>query len=63
MRFNKDLKLKWKVYKDYARAVGYSMSLVTIVFYIGYQGFSVGGNMWLSEWSVDPLANTEISVR
>ena len=53
----------WKVYKDYAKSVGYTTSLITIFFYIGYQGFSVGGNTWLSSWSVDPLASTDISVR
>ena len=55
--------VRWKVYQDYARAVGYTMTFVSFIFYCGYQGFSVGGNMWLSEWSVDPLATTDTSVR
>ena len=53
----------WKVYKDYAKSVGYMTTSITIFFYVGYQGFSVGGNTWLSDWSVDPLATTDISVR
>ena len=53
----------WKVYKDYAKSVGYMTTSITIIFYVGYQGFSVGGNTWLSDWSVDPLATTDISVR
>ena len=53
----------WKVYKDYAKSVGYLTTSITIIFYVGYQGFSVGGNTWLSDWSVDPLATTDISVR
>ena len=53
----------WKVYLDYAKSVGYMTTLITIFFYVGYQGFSVGGNTWLSSWSVDPLASTDINVR
>ena len=53
----------WRVYLDYAKSVGYMTTLITIIFYVGYQGFSVGGNTWLSSWSVDPLASTDINVR
>ena len=53
----------WKVYKEYAKSVGYMTTSITILFYVGYQGFSVGGNTWLSDWSVDPLASTDIGVR
>ena len=55
--------VEWRIYVDYAKAVGYTLSLVTLFFYAGYQGFSVGGNMWLSDWSVDPLASSDIDVR
>ena len=51
------------VYLYYVKSVGYMTTLITIIFYVGYQGFSVGGNTWLSSWSVDPLASTDINVR
>ena len=28
-----------------------------------FQGFGIGSNLWLSNWSVDPLASTDTSVR
>ena len=55
--------VKRGVYIYYVRAVGILATMIASVFYVGYQGFSVGVNIWLSEWSDDPEANTEISVR
>ena len=55
--------VNFQVYKDYAKSVGYLTTSITMLFYVGYQGFSVGGNTWLSAWSVDPLATTDIGVR
>lgn len=55
--------VKWAVYTYYARSIGLLFSAGTFLLYLIYQGFSLGSNIWLSEWSTDPLANTDISVR
>lgn len=55
--------VKWDVYTYYARSIGLFYSIGTFALYLIYQGFSIGSNIWLSEWSTDPLANTEDSVR
>ena len=54
--------VKWGVYKYYADSVGMFAFLSSIMFYVIYQGFSVGANIWLSEWADDVTAN-ETSVR
>ncbi|XP_014278696.1 multidrug resistance-associated protein 1 isoform X2 [Halyomorpha halys] len=46
-------KVKWKVYSDYLQAIGLIMFSATIIFTILRQSFSVGSNIWLSEWSSD----------
>lgn len=53
----------WNVYKKYAKSVGYLTTSITIFFYVAFQGFVIGDSTWLSDWSVDPLASTDISVR
>ena len=53
----------WSVYLDYARSIGLAFSVFSILMYATYQGFGIGSNLWLSNWSVDPLASTDISVR
>ena len=55
--------VKWSVYSYYTKSVGYGASAIAIAFYIIYQGFSVGSNIWLSRWSDDPLATTDPGVR
>ncbi|TRY61972.1 hypothetical protein TCAL_10708 [Tigriopus californicus] len=55
--------VKWSVYRYYATSIGKNWSIVTILFYIIYQGFQLGANVWLSEWSTDPRASTDTSVR
>ena len=55
--------VKADVYLYYARSVGFLASVVAGLFYIGFQGFSVGVNTWLAAWSVDPEATTSIAVR
>lgn len=55
--------VKWAVYAYYARSIGLSFTTGTFALYLIYQGFSLGSNIWLSEWSTDPLANTDDSVR
>eukprot|EP00095_Tigriopus_kingsejongensis_P010546 maker-scaffold349_size200065-snap-gene-1.33 protein:Tk10546 transcript:maker-scaffold349_size200065-snap-gene-1.33-mRNA-1 annotation:"multidrug resistance-associated protein 1 isoform x1" len=55
--------VKWSIYKYYATSIGTKWTLATIFFYTIYQGFQLGANIWLSEWSTDPLATTDTSVR
>ena len=54
--------VKWEVYSYYARSIGGFFTCGTFLLYLIYQGFSLGSNIWLSEWSTDPRA-TEESVR
>ena len=55
--------VKWDVYYGYAKSIGLLFSVCAIGLYAAFQGFSLGGNIWLSRWSTDPLATTDISVR
>lgn len=55
--------VRWSVYAYYARSIGYLASLASFAFYVAFQGFSVGANMWLSKWSDDPLATTDEPTR
>ena len=55
--------VKAAVYIYYARSVGYIATIVACLFYIGFQGFQVGSNIWLSAWSGDPMATTDIPTR
>ena len=48
--------VKWEVYAYYAKSIGWFYSIGTLLLYLVYQGFSVGSNIWLSDWSTDPLA-------
>ncbi|XP_067009700.2 multidrug resistance-associated protein 1 isoform X3 [Anabrus simplex] len=43
--------VKWDVYKHYLMSIGLLLSIATIVLNIIFQAFSIGSNMWLSEWS------------
>ena len=40
--------VKWSVYTYYAKSIGFSATAAAIFFYVIYQGFSVGSNLWLS---------------
>ena len=55
--------VKWSVYTYYSKSVGYLATLAAFFFYISFQGFSVGANIWLSRWADDPLATTQIPTR
>ena len=55
--------VKAAVYFYYARSVGFVATIVACLFYIGFQGFQVGSNIWLSAWSGDPMATTDIPTR
>lgn len=43
--------MKAAVYFMYVRAVGYLPAAIICLFFMSSQGFSVGTNLWLSEWS------------
>ena len=55
--------VKWAVYLYYAKSTGWLFASGTFLLYLLFQGFSVGSNIWLSQWSTDPLASTDTSVR
>lgn len=45
--------VKWQVYKHYLRSIGIFLSVSTILLNVLFQGFSIGSNIWLSNWSED----------
>lgn len=51
--------VKWDVYKHYLKSIGVSLTVLTIILNIIYQGFSVGSNMWLSKWSNDNSTDSD----
>lgn len=55
--------VKLQVYLDYFVSVGLWMSVLSVGSYVAFQGFSLGSNIWLSAWSTDPAAATDIAVR
>lgn len=55
--------VKWDVYKHYLKSIGVSLSLLTILLNIIFQGFSIGSNIWLSRWSNDKSAGNDTGVR
>lgn len=55
--------VKWDVYKHYLKSIGVSLTVLTIILNIVYQGFSIGSNMWLSKWSNDKKAANDTDTR
>ncbi len=53
----------WTVYFYYAKSVGFMMTFGSILLYGSYTGFQVGSSIWLSAWSTDPMASTDIPTR
>jgi ATP-binding cassette subfamily C (CFTR/MRP) protein 1 len=45
--------VKWHVYSHYLKSIGIFLSGATIFFNLVFQAFSIGSNVWLSEWSDD----------
>nr|CAD7454509.1 unnamed protein product [Timema tahoe] len=43
--------VRWPVYSHYLRCIGLQLSVATLLFNIVFQIFSIGSNVWLSEWS------------
>lgn len=44
-------RVKASVYLDYFRAAGWTLVGGTLVMHLIFQGFSVGANLWLSQWT------------
>ena len=42
----------WSVYVGYARSIGLLLTFMSISNFAIYQGFGLGSNIWLSNWSV-----------
>lgn len=55
--------VKLSVYLYYAACIGTAMSLTTVLMYLIYTSFSVFSSIWLSIWSTDPAASTDIATR
>lgn len=51
------LQVRWDVFKEYARSVGYGYALLIVVIYALYEAGAVLANIWLSEWTDDPDLN------
>lgn len=45
--------VKWRVYSHYLSSIGLFLAGATIFFNMIFQAFSIGSNVWLSEWSND----------
>lgn len=50
-------KVKWTIYLQYMKAISIIPLVIILVAYISWQGFSVGANVWLSEWGNDKHLN------
>ncbi|XP_077285788.1 multidrug resistance-associated protein 1-like [Arctopsyche grandis] len=50
--------IKWPVYYHYFKSVGPFLAIATIISNVAYQGFNIGGNFWLSNWSTNNDLNT-----
>ncbi|XP_071813084.1 multidrug resistance-associated protein 1-like isoform X5 [Apostichopus japonicus] len=55
-------KVAYTVYFTYLKSVGLWLSLLILSFFILYDIFSVGSNIWLSVWSEEPLQNGTLAV-
>ncbi|XP_058061275.1 multidrug resistance-associated protein 1-like [Anopheles bellator] len=53
----------WLVYKKYISAIGFQFGFWSVVFSIINQGSGIYSSMWLTDWSEDPEAITDTSVR
>ncbi len=43
--------VKWNVYTVYLKATGYFLTFLVFLFYAIANGFQVGANVWLADWS------------
>ncbi|XP_017473670.1 PREDICTED: multidrug resistance-associated protein 1 isoform X3 [Rhagoletis zephyria] len=51
------------VYKHYIKSVGIFLSLATLILNFVYQAFSIGSNLWLTQWSNDKRVENDTSLR
>ena len=56
-------RVKFSIYVYYAKTMGALFSVLGVIFYALFQLFSVGGNLWISVWSGDESAITNIGRR
>ena len=55
--------MKAEIYIYYFKAMGIGLALLGVLFYALFQTFTVGANLWLSIWSEDEEAATNIPKR
>ncbi|XP_031616914.1 multidrug resistance-associated protein 1 isoform X6 [Contarinia nasturtii] len=55
--------VKWDVYKHYLKSIGVSLTILTVLLNLIYQGFAIGSSMWLSKWSNDKQAANDTDKR
>ncbi|XP_055307638.1 multidrug resistance-associated protein 1-like, partial [Sitodiplosis mosellana] len=55
--------VKWDVYKHYLKTIGVSLTILTVILNIVYQGFTIGSNTWLAAWSNDKAAANDTNKR
>uniref|UniRef100_A0AAG5CWJ4 ABC-type glutathione-S-conjugate transporter n=2 Tax=Anopheles atroparvus TaxID=41427 RepID=A0AAG5CWJ4_ANOAO len=53
----------WAVYKKYVTAIGFQFGFWSVIFSAINQGANIYSSMWLTDWSEDPEAITDTSVR
>ncbi|XP_028899889.2 multidrug resistance-associated protein 1 isoform X3 [Zeugodacus cucurbitae] len=51
------------VYKHYIKSVGIFLSLATLFLNFVYQAFSIGSNLWLTQWSNDKRVENDTGLR
>ena len=56
-------RVKAEIYIYYFKAMGIGLALLGVLFYALFQTFTVGANLWLSIWSEDEEAATNIPKR
>ncbi|XP_055859162.1 ATP-binding cassette sub-family C member 3-like [Episyrphus balteatus] len=55
--------VRWAVYKQYIQSIGVALAIGTLVLNVFYQGFSIGSNLWLTQWSTDDRVATDTGLR
>ncbi|EAA12849.5 AGAP008437-PA, partial [Anopheles gambiae str. PEST] len=53
----------WLVYKKYIQSIGFKFGFGSVLFTAINQGSGIFSNLWLTDWSEDPDAATDPSVR
>lgn len=56
-------RVKTEIYMYYAKSVGMTLAILSVLFYAMFQTFTVGANLWLSVWSEDEEAATNTAKR